>query len=344
MYIRSVEKSPEYRKAAYPYQRAAYMFYNVSYAQNVIYKDPFRPELGKASLGDRLRRFVANARAVPQSLGEAVSTYKLYWGKARATLNKQLRFHLFPASIGTVIMNIVGWFILFGIVLLLLQRQELLVGLYVLFTILIACCAPWQQIVRYMLPTVPFLLCAFFEGLRSTRLWLAAIAPPWGKRLTGGFISAGLALIVGQQALSCVIAFRYSRSETYRTSRAALVQFPQFLFQDEDVALGQAADWIRDYAEPGDILAAAMPQWVYLKTGLKTVMPPFESDPKRANSLLKSVPVHYLIVESKSRMGDSARNYMSSVVRTFPKEWQMVYANRESTVRVFEHTVPAHTK
>lgn len=343
-YIRSVEKSSEYRKPAYPYQRAAYMFYDVSYSQNVIYKDPFRPELGKASLRDRLARFIENTRAIPRALGEAVSTYKLYWDEAPATLNRQIRFHLLPASIGLVFMDMVGWFVLISIVLLLLRKRELLVALYVLFTLFIACCAPWQQIVRYMLPTVPFLLCAFFEGLRSTRLWLATTAPPWGKRLAGGFISAGLALIVGQQALSLVIASRYSMPETYRTSRAALIQFPQFLFQDEDVALGQAADWIRDHAEPGDILAAAMPQWVYLKTGLKTVMPPFESDPKRADSLLDSVPVRYLIIESKSRMGDSAKDYMSSVVRAFLKEWPVVYTNREATVRVFEHAASAHSE
>ena len=94
-----------------------------------------------------------------------------------------------------------------------------------------------------------------------------------------------------QQAASCVIALRYSRSETYRTAEGAFVGFPQLLYQDQDVSLGHAAYWVRDHAAPGDIVAAAMPQWVYLKTGLKTVMPPLESDSKKAESLLNSVPV-----------------------------------------------------
>jgi hypothetical protein len=45
LYIYSVEHSQEYRYPAYAYQRADYMFYNVSYATNLKLKEPFRPEL-----------------------------------------------------------------------------------------------------------------------------------------------------------------------------------------------------------------------------------------------------------------------------------------------------------
>ena len=42
-----VRASDEYRRPAYNYQRAPYQYYNVSYAENVLLIDPFRPELGR---------------------------------------------------------------------------------------------------------------------------------------------------------------------------------------------------------------------------------------------------------------------------------------------------------
>ena len=68
LYIHSVERSSQYKHPDYAYQRAAYLFYNVSYQNNVSFKDPFQPELGNASLGDRVRRFAVNVQAIPQSL------------------------------------------------------------------------------------------------------------------------------------------------------------------------------------------------------------------------------------------------------------------------------------
>jgi hypothetical protein len=73
-YIWSVQSAPEYLSPAYPYQRAAYQYYNVSYADNVLLIDPFRPELGTASMSDLLGRLIANTPPLIVGLGEAVST------------------------------------------------------------------------------------------------------------------------------------------------------------------------------------------------------------------------------------------------------------------------------
>ena len=40
-------------------------------------------------------------------------------------------------------------------------------------------------------------------------------------------------------------------------------------------------------AQPNEIVATYAPQWVYLRTGLKAVMPPFELNPERAQKLLE---------------------------------------------------------
>jgi hypothetical protein len=79
-YIHSVESGLEYNHPAYEYQRADYMFYNVSYARNIFrMKDSFRPELGYASFGDIAERFLHNLARMPTSLGEGISVEKKIW-------------------------------------------------------------------------------------------------------------------------------------------------------------------------------------------------------------------------------------------------------------------------
>src|SRR5207244_2605105 len=78
-YIAFVESSDSFAHSAYTYQRADYMFYNTSYARNVSLKEPFTPELGKATMRDWARRFLHNLVRMPISLGEAVSAKKEYW-------------------------------------------------------------------------------------------------------------------------------------------------------------------------------------------------------------------------------------------------------------------------
>ena len=55
-YIKYVESGLEYKQPAYEYQRADYNYINVSYTNNLKYKDSFSPELGYASLMAGLTR------------------------------------------------------------------------------------------------------------------------------------------------------------------------------------------------------------------------------------------------------------------------------------------------
>ncbi len=59
-YVQYVETSAEYQRPAYAYQRADYMFYNVSYARNVSLNDPFDPDLGYSTFSDRVERYLHN--------------------------------------------------------------------------------------------------------------------------------------------------------------------------------------------------------------------------------------------------------------------------------------------
>ena len=62
--------SEDYRRPAYPYQRAEYYYSNVDYGTNSRLVGPFRPELGRTGLGDLPARVLANLAAVPAALGQ----------------------------------------------------------------------------------------------------------------------------------------------------------------------------------------------------------------------------------------------------------------------------------
>jgi len=71
-YIHYVESGTEYAHPAYPYQRADYLFYNVSYARNASLRDPFTPERGRLTAHEIGERFLRNLTAMPLSLGEEI--------------------------------------------------------------------------------------------------------------------------------------------------------------------------------------------------------------------------------------------------------------------------------
>ena len=53
-------------------------------------------------------------------------------------------------------------------------------------------------------------------------------------------------------------------------------------------------------------------------------MPPFEPDPVKAQQLLDSVPVSYLILDQE--LAVDTPKYTSSVVQYFPGRWKRVYS------------------
>src|SRR5262249_29705902 len=76
LYVASVERSPAYVHPAYEYQRAPYMFYNVSYPRNVALRDPFTPEKGPVRIARRVAR---NLLEVPVAVGETLTASRNYY-------------------------------------------------------------------------------------------------------------------------------------------------------------------------------------------------------------------------------------------------------------------------
>ena len=166
-WIKAVESSPEYKQPAYAYQTEAWLYFNVSYARNLLtYVDPFFPERGPLTPSGFVRRVKSNLKILPQSIGQAVSG----WWTPR-----ELAIPL-------------GALVLGG--LLLLARREHALVVYVALSFAAICATPFQtQFPRYLLPLYPFLALALFEFLawvtaRVRLRWPAlppalAAAVPW---------------------------------------------------------------------------------------------------------------------------------------------------------------------
>src|SRR5215471_4150105 len=76
LYVASIERGTAYVHPAYEYQRAPYLYYNVSYARNIALRDPFTPEKGRVRIERRIAR---NLLEVPVAIGETLSASRNYF-------------------------------------------------------------------------------------------------------------------------------------------------------------------------------------------------------------------------------------------------------------------------
>ena len=76
------------------------------------------------------------------------------------------------------------------------------------------------------------------------------------------------------------------------------MRFPLFFSGQPDREPDAALEWLRGRGRPGDVVANAMPHWAHLLTGMKTVVPPFEQDPTKAEALLDSVPTRSIVMDA----------------------------------------------
>jgi hypothetical protein len=82
-------------------------------------------------------------------------------------------------------------------------------------------------------------------------------------------------------------------------------------------------------------VATSTPPLVYLRTGLKAVMPPYEPGPATAQHLLDGVPATYLLVDSLDSP-DVARRYLDPVVASYPERWRLVYGPAAGGTRIYQ--------
>lgn len=325
-YVQYVETSTDYQRPAYAYQRADYMFYNVSYARNVSLNDPFDPNLGYATLSDRVERFFSNVVQVTRYIGESVSSMRRMWEREREELSRKMGMEVGPQWIVDVPLFALGCLVLIGTGVLATQGH-LINALCVLSSISVVCLTPWPaQFNRYLMPTVPLLALSLCVAI----VWLLAQSrqPPLGRwrvlvRVLAYSVVAGIAL----QQIATTVAVYANRHlpVQYLTRQGDTVGYRLFFYMDSYRALDAGVDWLMAHAKPSDVIAVSMPHWVYLRTGNKTVMPPFESDPIKAQQLLESVPVTYLILDEG--LAIDSKRFVKGIVEGFPDRWKRVYSD-----------------
>jgi hypothetical protein len=335
-YTSHVKTSPAYAEPAYAYQRASYQFYNVDYADNMKYRDPFRPELGPVTTTDVLERVAANLRTMPFSLGEAVSVHRGWWRGQIEKINLKAPWLPAPMWLADVALLAMCLPVLVGLALLALRGHWLIV-LYTAATVLLVSITPWPgQFSRYLVPMTPVVTLAFVVTLAETsrragrggRVW-------WGA---SRLLSAAVGLIVLQQVYAIAKSFRRHHERVVYVDAAGRREEYRLFFYDRTWQLhDEGLNWLATRLRPGEIVATSTPHWLYLRTGIPAVMPPYEADPAEAERLLESVPVTYLIVDHLGFV-DIGRRYTLPLIERNPGRWSLVYSSADDGPRIYRRS------
>lgn len=318
-YVSEVEHGPDFVAPAYGYQRAAYQFYNVSYAANVAYVDPFAPERGPATADDLMRRAVDNARALPTALGESISV------RAEGPLRPVFRLRepaddaASTASPRTLALSRFG-FGLIGLVAaagigLLAADGIVLTPLVWAAALALTLATPWpSQLGRYLMPLAPI-----------TAVGLVIVMAN-ATRLAHGLVQAAAGAAIGvlltAEILVLGTVFTARHQATAGTATAASQRL--FFYGPDWRAHDAALAWVAQAARPDAVVATSTPHRLHLLSGLRAIFPPFEADPARADRLLAAVPVDYLIVDHLD-FAAVLRRYAETVVAAAPEHWRLVY-------------------
>jgi hypothetical protein len=322
VYISRVTSDPEYEHPAYTYQREPYQYYNVSYVDNILLVDPFRPELGAVTPAVLAKRVAGNLALMPTSLGEGVTAGKTFW--------TWLLGHVFPAPswVAMLPITLVGWLVVAGGAVWFVRRQWF-VPLYILASVVLICLTPWPgQFTRYLTPLTPLFAVALLLGLTAFRGFARKHWSVAGQR--GSWAAAGLVLglVLGTEAVTTLHAFKYRHE--HGTAQRRL-----FFYDEKWAAFDAALAWLRQHAEPGAVLATSAPHWAYLETSLHAVMLPMEADRDKAEQLMESVPATYVLVDELEFL-DVARRYAAPAVRGHPDRWRLVFCVPNTNTCVYQ--------
>jgi hypothetical protein len=318
-WVLRVEHSGAYQHPTYAYQRAPYLFYNVSYTRNVAYRDPFHPELGQATAGDRIKQAASYVVRFPRAIGFAMFTQRGLWEGVF-----DIERLLWRGSL-QIVAAASGMLVAFGLVVL-WRRGEWHLPALVVLTLTAVAANPWPgQEWRYLNPLAPMFLIALFTTvtliqmrLPSTRVAVAGI--------TVLLLCAVAALFVGVSK-----TMNQTVSSDFRGHRASW----QTIYYDAGWRqLDYALSWLKTHGRTSDLVVSSMPAWVYLHTGNQSVMPPFEQDTELKRRLLAATGARFVIAETMQG-ASLTEEYLSSVLVN--PEWRICFGSPQSPVRVYEH-------
>jgi hypothetical protein len=225
-------------------------------------------------------------------------------------------------------------FVLGGLGLQLLRR-EWMIPLYAFIYMAALCMTPFRaQFPRYLMPIAPLLALSLVVSVTAIRdSCRHSPGSSWarlGRRGVGILIA--LALLAELVCFAAVYASEHGRV-SYVDRNGQLVAYRLFYYTNSYRGFDQSIDFVRRRAARTDVIAAGMPHWVYLRTGLKSVMPPFEHDAAKTQDLLDSVPVTYMII---GRDVVDSQRYTLPVVWQFSAEWKEIYVTPAGDWTVYQ--------
>jgi len=325
-YIRSVEAEPEYTHPAYAYQRADYLFYNVSYARNAFLEEPFSAGSPRVSWRSLMERAATNALYVPMQFGASVGEKTDLLEEHRAAANRAFGAEVIPRAATAAALAAIAMLVVAGLVIM-AREGELLTPLYIALSVASMTLTPWPgQFSRYFAPLVPFLSIFLMVTLWKLAQLGEARLRPTGRRWIAIALVTVVAGILVEHGLTLWRGFRTQHQQAAYTDRSgARVSYRMFYYDDGYRALDAGLDWVQQHADDASIVASSMPQWVYLRTGRKAVMPPFEGDPARAQRLLDSVPVSFVAFDRS--LATNISPFLAPVMERFPNRWTPVYSD-----------------
>jgi hypothetical protein len=339
-YVSQVRGSEHYAHPAYEYQRASYQYYNVSYTENALLIDPFKPELGHLTFSTLASRLATNSAQLLEAFGEVVSTSRAQWQRLVNGPQRKLFHHritptwfIFVPIFSLAALVIGGFFIL-------VIRKAWLVVLLLLGSVGLVWTTPWPaQFLRYLCPLIAFLDICFILALSTLGKFLATIRHRQVGALGRVVVLVVLLLSFGAEG------FTAARLYHFRAKPEAIVFDPQshhpyrFFAHDETWrAWEKTVQWIKGNASPDTIVATTAPHFCYLLTGVRAVLPPMESDVSEERRLLASVPVSYVIID-KLEFLNVARRYARPAVENDPAEWRLVHS--VGGTKTYEHVSSA---
>ena len=115
------------------------------------------------------------------------------------------------------------------------------------------------------------------------------------------------------------------------------VRYRLFYYGPEGADLDAALDWLDRRAAPDDTFAGGDPQWVYLRTGRRCVVPPFVLDGRKGQQLIDSVPVKYLLASVKP---GAYERFTAPLLAANPEAWRRAWRGPNGTLDVYERVGP----
>jgi hypothetical protein len=322
-HVWQVERSSDYLRPAYAYQRAPYQHYNVSYAENMKLIEPFRPEAGKVTPVIVMKRFVRNALRMPATWGGATTVNEGYWYLAIVPF---LPNETLALAFATACAAVLGLVAATGLGML-AWRGHRIPALLLGFGTLPVCLTPWvSEFGRYLMPSASIVVLGLMFALRELTLTAEQrfVRHPFLCR-GGAVVLLGFLMVV--QVVSARSMFAVAGQPPAQKAAA-----PTWFYYDATwLRWEHALAWIRQRAPVGTIVATTASHMCHLRTGLPSVMPPMERDTANLVRLLDSVPVTFVVID-EMEFRDTARRYVQPALIAHSSEWRLVHEEGKTQV------------